>query len=131
MNCCDANGDCNQGRECPARRLAPINHGKQKRVEFATQGMYASDVARIKSTRPAWLPGDGVPPEAGNFQIVDLGPDDDDGQPLTHDENMQLVRTLLLWLLAVVSVVVLVSVGVGYSTERWAEVVWAYLARLS
>ena len=144
-NCCDAWGDCQQSDTCPARTGTVLPH----------QAAHAARVAKIKSTRPGWMDGRATPARTcdelgvcqgkgdcacthpvaalvGAFKIIDLGPDDsDDGQPLTHDENMQLVRTLLLWLLAVVSVVVLVSVGVGYSTERWAEVVWAYLARLS
>jgi hypothetical protein len=96
------------------------------------QAAHAQQVARIKSTRPAWLPGDGVPPEAGNFKIIDLGPDDvDAGQPLTRDESMGLVRTLLKALLVLLATVVVVSLLVSYGTEVFADVLWAYLARLS
>ncbi len=28
MNCCDANGNCNQGRDCPARK-DPVNKSNQ------------------------------------------------------------------------------------------------------
>lgn len=119
MNCCDANGDCNQGRECPARTGTVLPH----------QARHACKVARIKSTRPAWLPGDGVPPEAGNFQIrTGL---DADSQPLNHDESMALVRTLLSWLFAVVGGVGLLALAVSYSTEVYARALWAFLAGLS
>jgi hypothetical protein len=70
-------------------------------------------------------------PEAGNFRIIDLGPDDDDSQPLNHDEAMRLVRTLLVWLLAVPAAVAALALAVSYTTERWADVIWAYLAQLS
>jgi hypothetical protein len=97
------------------------------------QAAHAQQVARIKSTRPAWLPGEGVPPEAGNFKIVDLGPDDDtdDCQPITHDESMGLVRTLLAALLITLATVVVVSLLVSYGTEAFSDVLWAYLAGLS
>jgi hypothetical protein len=134
MNCCDEYGDCRQGRDCPARRDTPINGGKAKLVEITTPGMHSSQVARIKSTRPAWLPGDCVPPEAGNFQILDLGPDDiDAGQPLAHDKSMALVRTLLSLLLAVLLMVLVgaLALAVSYSTEAHADVLWAFLAGLS
>jgi hypothetical protein len=122
MNCCDTYGTCQQGRDCPARTGTVLPH----------QAAHAQQVARIKSTRPAWLPGDGVPPEAGNFKIIDLGPDDvDAGQPLTRDESMGLVRTLLKALLVLLATVVVVSLLVSYGTEVFADVLWAYLARLS
>jgi len=120
-SCCDDFGTCTQGCDCPARTGTVLPH----------QARHACQVARIKSTRPAWLPGDGVPPEAGNFQIVDLGPDDADGQPLNHAETMALVRTLLLWLASVLGTVTLVSVLVSFGTERFADVLWAYLAVVS
>jgi hypothetical protein len=120
--CCDEYGQCTQGRDCPARTGTVLPH----------QAAHAQKVARIKSTRPAWLPGDGVPPEAGNFKIVDLGPDDTDaGHPLTRDESMGLVRTLLHALLVLLATVVVVSLLVSYGTEVFADVLWAYLARLS
>jgi len=77
------------------------------------------------------MDGKGVPPECGNFKIVDMGPDDEDCQPLTHDENMALVRTLLGWLAAVLGIVTLVSFAVGYSTERFAGVLLSSLAVVS
>ena len=101
MNCCDYN--CDQGRNCPAR----------------------SSVARIKSSTPKF--SDVVPPETGNFQIVDLGPDDSDCQPLTHDESMALMRTLLSWLLGVLALVGAVALAVSYSTEAHAAALWALL----
>ena len=122
MNCCDTYGNCRQSDDCPARTGTVLPH----------QAAHAQQVARIKSTRPAWLPGDGVPPEAGNFKIIDLGPDDvDAGQPLTRDESMGLVRTLLKALLVLLATVVVVSLLVSYGTEVFADVLWAYLARLS
>jgi len=121
MNCCDTYGNCRQSDDCPARTGTVLPH----------QAAHAQRVARIKSTRPAWLPGDGVPPEAGNFKISYLGPDEDGLGPLSHDENMALVRTLLLWLISVVGVVALVSVLVSFTTERYAELLWGLLATLS
>jgi hypothetical protein len=122
MNCCDTYGNCRQSDDCPARTGTVLPH----------QAAHAQRVARIKSTRPAWLPGDGVPPEAGNFKIIDLGPDDvDDCQPLTRDESMGLVRTLLKALLVLLATVVAMSLLVSYGTEAFADVLWAYLAQLS
>jgi hypothetical protein len=122
MNCCDTYGNCRQSDDCPARTGTVLPH----------QAAHAQRVARIKSTRPAWLPGDGVPPEAGNFKIIDLGPDDvDAGQPLTRDESMGLVRTLLKALLVLLATVVVMSLLVSYGTEAFADVLWAYLAQLS
>lgn len=122
MNCCDTYGTYQQGRDCPARTGTVLPH----------QAAHAQQVARIKSTRPAWLPGDGVPPEAGNFKIIDLGPADvDAGQPLTRDESMGLVRKLLYALPVLLAMVVVVSLLVGYGTEVFADVLWAYLAGLS
>jgi hypothetical protein len=122
MNCCDTYGNCRQSDDCPARTGTVLPH----------QAAHAQKVARIKSTRPAWLPGDGVPPEAGNFKIIDLGPDDvDAGQPLTRDESMGLVRTLLKALLVLLATVVVMSLLVSYGTEAFADVLWAYLAQLS
>lgn len=122
MNCCDTYGTCQQGRDCPARTGTVLPH----------QAAHAQQVARIKSTRPVWLPGEGVPPEAGNFQIIDLGPDDiDAGQPLSHDQSMGLVRTLLHALLVLLATVVVVSLLVSYGTEVFADVLWALLQGVS
>lgn len=122
-NCCNTYGACTQGRDCPARTGTVLPH----------QAAHAQQVARIKSTRPAWLPGEGVPPEAGNFKIVDLGPDDDtdDCQPLTHDESMGLVRTLLAALLITVATVAAMALLVSYTTEAHAAALWALLQGLS
>lgn len=130
MNCCDSYGTCTQGRECPARTGTVLPH----------QAEHAARVARIKASRPrprddlGICQGKGdcacthpVPPEAGNFQIVDLGPDDSDCQPLTHDENMALVRTLLSWLLVVLAMVGLLALAVSYHTEVHADVLWTFL----
>lgn len=70
-------------------------------------------------------------PEAGNFRIIDLGPDDDDIRPLNHDETMALVRLLLCWLLGVIIFFGGLGLLVSYGAERWADVIWAYLAQLS
>ena len=124
MNCCDEFGDCCQGRDCPARTGTVLPH----------QALHACQVARIKSTRPIWMDGKAnpVPPEAGNFQITYLGPDEnDDSQPLTHDETMALVRSLLFWFACVVAAVVMLVLAVSVSTEHWADGLWAYLAQLS
>lgn len=122
-NCCNTYGTCTQGRDCPARTGTVLPH----------QQHHATQVARIKSTRPAWLPGEGVPPEAGNFKIVDLGPDDDtdDCQPLTHDESMGLVRTLLAALLISAGTVAAMALLVSYTTEAHAAALWALLQGLS
>jgi hypothetical protein len=44
---------------------------------------------------------------------------------------MGLVRTLLKALLVLLATVVVVSLLVSYGTEVFADVLWAYLARLS
>lgn len=113
MNCCDYN--CDQGRNCPAR----------------------STVARIKSSTPKFsdvVPQPPPPPPfrtPTSFKIIDLGPDDDDCQPLTHDEALALVRTLLSWLLGVLALVGAVALAVSYSTEAHAQALWAFLQGLS
>jgi hypothetical protein len=126
MNCCDEYGDCRQSDDCPARTGKVLPH----QAAHARRVAAAHGVAPIKSSRPKWLDGDftPVPPEAGNFTINNAT---EDGQPLSHDETMALVRTLLVWLVIVVCVVVAVSVGVGYGTERFSDVLWADLAQLS
>ena len=151
MNCCSEYGGCTQGPDCPARQVPhealnydPTDPDKMRLPAGATCGQ-CIHIARCTAlfghvesdTHCDWSPSryktvsaNPVPPEAGNFQILDLGPDDD-GQPLGHDEAMALVRTLLLWLLAVACTVTVVSVAVGYTTERWPDVLWAYLAALS
>ena len=97
-NCCNEYGDCTQGRDCPARtgvilphqaaharRLTPFK-AAPKRIEVSTVGAYDSHLE--------WP--DTVPPEAGNVRLppVDL----DDFQPLSHEESMELVRTIILLL---------------------------------
>jgi hypothetical protein len=76
-------------------------------------------VARIKSSTPKF--SDVVPPETGNFQIVDLGP----------DEVLAPVRLLMGWLLLVLAVVLLVVLAVSYSTEAHAQALWALLQEVS
>ncbi|MCK9212859.1 MAG: hypothetical protein M0P52_00060 [Rhodoferax sp.] len=70
-----------------------------------------------------------VPPEAGNVRLPPV--DYDGGQPLSHDENMAMGRTLLLWLISVVTVVGTVSIFVSFGTEHYAELLWGLLATLS
>jgi hypothetical protein len=143
MNCCDEYGDCQQSDTCPARTGTVLPH----------QAAHAARVVRVKSTRPAWMDGKAthprtcdelgicqgrgdcdcthpMPPEADNFRIIDLGLDDYD-QPLSLDKSYTLMRALLIWLVSVLALVALVSVSVSYTTERWADVLWAYLAALS
>ena len=123
MSCCKLYGDCAQSDTCPHRTGVLLRH----------QCAHAAQVARIKNNRPLWMDGfsSPVPPEAGNFQIVDLGPDDSDCQPMSHDESMRLVRTLLIWLAGVLATVVVVSLLVSYGTEAFADVLWLVLAGLS
>ena len=52
MNCCDANGNCNQGRDCPAR------------------GPNMAFVARIKRSTPAPLPETKPEPEPLRISAV-------------------------------------------------------------
>ena len=68
-----------------------------------------------------------VPPEAGNVRLPPVDYDD----PLSHTENMALVRTLVAWLAGVLCFVAVVSLAVSYSTEAHADVLWAFLAGLS
>lgn len=128
MTCCDKYGDCSQSDTCPTRTGIVLPHQAAHAYHVAC----AHQVAGIKSSRPKWLDGKGtpVPPEAGNFQIQYLGPEDD-GQPLTHDEAMALVRTLLVWGIGLLGTIVLVSLAVSYGTERFAAALWSFLAQLS
>jgi hypothetical protein len=120
MNCCDEYGDCSQSDDCPVRTGKVLPH----------QARHAARVARVKSTRPAWLNGKGVPPEAGNFKIVDLTPDDI-GAGLGAAEGTRLVYVLVFWLVALVATVGAVALVVAYGTERWPDALWSYLAQLS
>ena len=111
MNCCDEYGQCRQGRDCPARTGIVLPH----------QAAHAASVAKIKASKPRTCDElgvcqgrgdcdcdcqDTVPPEAGNFPITYLGPDDD-GDPLTRDECTALAQTLLAWLLIVLGIALL------------------------
>ena len=69
-----------------------------------------------------------VPPEAGNFYLLSLDPQDDDGEPLSRAEVLHLVFLLLVALGVVWLLVALVS---GALTGGYAELLWAYLAALS
>jgi hypothetical protein len=71
-----------------------------------------------------------VPAEAGNFRVIGLGLDDYD-QPLSLDKSYTLMRALLIWLVGVLAVVGGLGVATSYITERWSDVLWAYLAALS
>ena len=65
---------------------------------------------------------------------VQPGPDDTplyDGEPLSHAENVALAWTLITWLTCVLCFVAVVAFATGYITERWSDVLWAYLAALS
>jgi hypothetical protein len=146
MNCCDTYGECRQSDDCPvrtgkvlphqaahARRVAPF-----KVIEVSTPRNHTEHpaVARIKSTRPVWMDGkaSAVPPEAGNFKIIELGPDDTplyDGQPLSHAETMALVRLMIYLLLGVLVVFGGLGLATSYSTERWPDVLWAFLQGVS
>jgi hypothetical protein len=128
-NCCDAWGNCDQSDTCPARTGVVLPH----QAAHARRVACGQQVARVGARRPKWLDGKGtpVPPEAGNFKIVDLGPADDDGQPLDFDESMALVHTLMVYGVAVVLVVLLLAVLAGYATERWADVLLAFFRGLS
>jgi len=140
MSCDDycTNFGCNSGPGCPVGgachsmpgckdAACPGHPGRLHARQVAT----ANGVAPIKSSRPKWLDGKGaaVPPEAGNFKIVDLGPDDD-GQPLDYDESMALLHTLMVYGVAVVAVVLLLAVLAGYATERWAGPLVAFFGGL-
>lgn len=140
MSCDDycTNFGCNSGPGCPVGGACHHMPGCKDAACPGHPGLHARQVvaahgvAPIKSSRPKWLDGKGtaVPSEAGNFQIIDLGPDDD-GQPLTHDESMALVRTLLAWLVGVVVVVAAAAFASSYGTERFAEALWQFLGGLS
>jgi hypothetical protein len=121
MNCCDEYGDCQQSDTCPIRTGKVLPH----------QAAHAQRVARIKSTRPGWMDGKAcaVPPEAGNVRLPPI--DYDDGQPLSHAETMALVRLMVYLLLGVIVFFGGLSLAVNYSTERWADVLWAVLQGVS
>lgn len=122
MNCCDSFGNCDQGANCPSRTGKVLPH----------QARHACQVARIKSsTRPVWMDGKAaaVPPEAGNVRLPPV--DQDDMGPLGHEETMALIWALFGWFMAVVCIITVMALAVGYSTERWADVFLAYLSGLS
>ena len=106
-SCCKIYGECRQSDTCPHRTGVVLPH----------QADHACRVAKVKSTRPAWLPGDVVPPETGNFKIIDLGP----------DEVIAPVRSLMAWLLVVLAVALLAVLLVSYSTEAHAAALWSLL----
>ena len=56
---------------------------------------------------------------------------DDKDVPLSYEETMELVRLMIYLLLGVVVFFVGLGVAINYSTEHWADVLWAYLAALS
>lgn len=119
--CCDEFGTCTKGRDCPARTGTVLPH----------QAAHAQRVARIKSTRPVWMDGKAcaVPPEAGNVRLPPV--DYDDGHPLSHTETMALVRLMIYLLLGVLAVFGGLGLAASYGTERWADVLWAFLSRAS
>ena len=49
MNCCDANGNCNQGRDCPVRKER-MNSRKHPRTMQEAFGPYTDN--RIAEDRP-------------------------------------------------------------------------------
>lgn len=82
---------------------------------------------RIKPISTKWA--NTVPPEAGNVRLPPV--DDTDGVPLSHAETMELVRLMIYLLLGVIVFFGALGLAMSYSTERWADVLWAYLAALS
>lgn len=133
MNCCDEYGDCQQSDTCPARTGVVLPH----------QAAHAARVARIKATRPRTCDDLGicqgrgscacthpVPSEAGNFKIVDLGPDDI-GAGLGAMDGIRQVYALTGWLLVVLAVVVALVLLVSYSTEAHTQALWAFLQGVS
>lgn len=120
-SCCNNYGDCTQGRDCPVRTGKVLPH----------QAAHAHKVARIKSTRPVWMDGkaNAVPPEAGNVRLPPV--DDTDGVPLSYAETMELVRLMIYLLLGVIVFFGGLGLAASYSTERWADVLWAVLQGVS
>ena len=110
MNCCDAWGNCDQSDTCPVRTGKVLPH----------QAAHARRVA---------CRGNHVPPEAGNVRLPPI--DYDDGQPLSHDETMELVRLMIYLLLGVIVFFGGIGLAVSYGTERFADLFWALLAQLS
>lgn len=53
MNCCDANGDCNQGRDCPVRKET-MNARKHPRTLNEAFGPYTSRNVEAPATRYDW-----------------------------------------------------------------------------
>lgn len=122
MSCDDycTNFGCNSGPGCPVGGACHHMPGCQDAACPGHPGrLNAQGVARIKSSTPKF--SDVVPPETGNFQIVDLGP----------DEVIAPVRALMTWLLVVLAVVVALVLLVSYSTEAHAQALWAFLQGVS
>lgn len=122
MSCDDycTNFGCNSGPGCPVGGACHHMPGCKDAACPGHPGqLNARRVARIKSSTPKF--SDLVPPETGNFKIVDLGP----------DEVIAPVRSLMTWLLLVLAVVAALVLLVSYSTEAHAQLLWGWLAGLS
>ena len=69
MNCCDANGDCNQGRNCPIRKET-MNSRKHPRTLNEAFGPYTS--SKITETDPPYDWQDQVAILAGYLTVLFL-----------------------------------------------------------
>ena len=91
-SCCDANGVCNQGRDCPARAATPPAPKAQRACDELGVCNSAGDCPKCPSviTLPAGAPF--APGEAGNFWLA---------ANTEPDEALTLREVLLafLWLL--------------------------------
>lgn len=114
-NCCNAWGNCTQGRECPAR-TGKVTHA---------QACHAARVAK-SHPHPANQPTPDLPVVfVGPEPIEPTRPLDDDGVPLTPRETRQLM--------AGITVACMVFVGavffcMGYGWTRFGLDVMTYLS---
>ena len=125
--CCDTWGNCNQGRDCPARTGVVLPH----------QAAHAAKVRRtcaelgVFQDRGGCDCADTVPPQAGTFQITYEGKDEGEWQAVTMGDAWRWLRPTLPVLGCVLLLVTVAGLGMGYITERHADVLWQLLSGVS
>lgn len=127
MNCCNEYGQCTQSPDCPAGSIAPTRC-ETLGVCNAGPGCTCppAKVAPVKTTRPHWMDGGSLPSsEVGNIVLIP-----------TNKANVAPLgwlgtSLLLFWLCSVVGMVWLLMLGAGWAYRQWANLLWAFLSRLS
>lgn len=129
MNCCDAYGNCRQGRDCPVRRrdpadpAGPATVAKAKplrRCEDMGVCMHPGNECRTNCRLHEPLEAPGNPQDALSQRLQ--------GQA---DEEAVALELLLYWLLALVVAGLLAALGgvlVGFAWVRWGDAISNSLA---